>query len=86
MVAISFYAVDREARYGEYHYYSSTPDVCFDVLSDLVREGWRLFSVHYGHTENDKLIWVELPVEAFDGQSMEKSLMSVQKEWEQILC
>ena len=70
MFVVSFTAINRQSRYGEYSYYSSTSEQCFETLSGVVSQGWQLLTVHYGEMNDGYLTWVELPVEAFDGESL----------------
>jgi hypothetical protein len=86
MALVSFTAINRQFRSGEYSFYSSSSEQCFEALSGLVSQGWQLLTVHYGEMNDEYLTcWVELPVEAFDGEPLQEPLMTLQREWEQVL-
>ena len=85
MDVVSFTFINRQSNYIAYSYYDQTLESCFERLSDLVRQGGQLMTAHYGYLENGYLIWVELPTDVFDGQSMQELLKALQREWELIL-
>ncbi len=85
MIVISFCAANRWVQYSEYNYYSCIPNAGFELLTNLVEEGWQLHKVRYGCIENGQLTWISLPVEAFDGQPIQGPLTSLQEEWENLL-
>ena len=85
MVLICFTAIDPHSHYRQHSCYAYTLDMCFEMLSGLTNHGWRLLTVNYGVMKDGDLTWVELPVEAFDGEPLQEPLKTLQREWEQIL-
>lgn len=80
-----FTCLTRGFNSKDYSYYAWSLESCCELLSHLVRKGWQLQRVHYGEMNEDYMTWIELPVDAFDGDSMEEPLLVLQQEWEQVL-
>ena len=81
MDVVSFTFINRQSNYRAHSYYNQTLESCFERLSNLVRQGGQLMTAHYGYLENGYLIWVELPTEVFDGQSMQEPLKALLGYW-----
>ncbi|SFF32987.1 hypothetical protein [Spirosoma endophyticum] len=82
MVLVYFSCSDPQGEYYECSYGGETIETCLDSLSQLVRNGWQLISVKLSESQGNA-IW--LPVEAFDGQPIKRSLQLLQREWEAAL-
>ncbi|UHG93256.1 hypothetical protein [Spirosoma oryzicola] len=69
---------------GETHsltYWGESIEDCFECLNALVQGKWKLLDAQL--MENGKRI--SLPIEAFDGFSMDKPLRQLSQEWQTIL-
>ena len=83
MTMLFFSCIDPNGTYQEYNYGGPDLESCLDALTHLVNAGWQLNSI--GMLDRDKSM-ITLPVNAFDGKLFKGPLLSLQQEWEQILC
>ncbi|GAB4043446.1 hypothetical protein [Spirosoma jeollabukense] len=82
MVIVYFSGYDSLCDYHECTYGGKTIDSCFEMLSVLVRAGWKLVNVKLSDSPGCGT-W--LPIEAFDGKPLQRPLRLLQREWEEIL-
>lgn len=61
--------------------YCSDLEGHFDVLNSFVAAGYRLLSAFVV----DEGQWINLPLEAFDGQSVNSSLQALQEQYQRVL-
>lgn len=74
--------IDPQGNYVHGRLDTSSLESGFELLSRLVQSGWQLISVKL-HEGKHRCIF--LPVEAFDGQTMEEPLQRLQQSWEEAL-
>ncbi|MGM9511706.1 hypothetical protein ACS5NO_28485 [Larkinella sp. GY13] len=82
MAFVYFSCCNPMGTYQECSLGAENIDFCLEGLSCLVKNGWQLDNIRLSdYTGN--VTW--LPVEAFDGESIERPLQVLQQEWEEIL-
>lgn len=85
MWLITFSCISPELYTHECSCCASTFEICLEAPTGVVQKGWQLIRVRYRDLEDRHARWGDLPIDAFDGQSMQNSVYRLQKEWEHIL-
>lgn len=83
MVVMYFSCLTPQRNYTECMFCGPDIDSCFKTLNVMVNAGWQLLTINLPESPTHP-VW--LPIEAFDGKSMDKSLQALQFDWEAVLA
>ena len=82
MELLFFTGLNSEGHYQACSFGGTDLTACFEALNTLVSRGWQLISVKAKSVPGGE---IELPIEAFDGQSISPTLRQLQQEWQAVL-
>ncbi|NEU67825.1 hypothetical protein [Spirosoma agri] len=83
MVIVDFEGFTSSGEYRQQSYGDLDIESCCEILSQLVKRGWRLTAVNCFRTDGRK--GTALPIEAFTGEPMRNSIRQLQREWESLI-
>ena len=83
MVIVDFEGFNSSGEYRQQSYGDLDIESCCEILSQLVKRGWRLTAVNYFKPEGGK--GMSLPVESFTGEPMRDEIRQLQREWESLI-